>query len=291
MAYLYKAAGSSVNYSHSLDQQPDPQEFHMHAHDVFEIYFFIAGNGTYAVESTVYPLRPGCILLMRPGEVHRLNIRQDTAYERAVLQFREQAIPDAGLRQRLLEPFLQRPLGTDNCLCAEEYDSPFFRSCLSYVERHPQRQSPDQLFSTLLPALLAELCESYARRQAAKPAQTDGAAPAASRMRDILAYVNEHLLDELTLEELSEHFYLSKSQIGRLFLSATGSAPWEYILVKRLIEARRQMLAGVPITRAAANCGFRDYSAFYRAYKKRYGVSPAAERIKCYDNSEKMWKN
>lgn len=78
--------------------------------------------------------------------------------------------------QRLLEPFLQRPLGTDNCLCAEEYDSPFFRSCLSYVERHPQRQSPDQLFSTLLPALLAELCESYARRQAAKPAQADGAA-------------------------------------------------------------------------------------------------------------------
>lgn len=59
MAYLYKAAGSSVNYSHSLDQQPDPQEFHMHAHDVFEIYFFIAGNGTYAVESTIYPLRPG----------------------------------------------------------------------------------------------------------------------------------------------------------------------------------------------------------------------------------------
>ena len=33
------------------------------------------------------------------------------------------------------------------------------------------------------------------------------------------------------------------------------------------------------------------YSAFYRAYKKRYGVSPAAERTKCYDNSEKMWKN
>lgn len=50
---------------------------------------------------------------------------------------------------------------------------------------------------------------------------------------------------------------------------------WEYILIKRLFAARERILAGESVYTAAANCGFQDYSAFYRAYVARFQVSPS----------------
>ena len=99
-----------------------------------------------------------------------------------------------------------------------------------------------------------------------------------TRIREILQYVNRHLYEELTLDELCRQFYISKTQLGRLFRAATGSTAWDYILVKRLIRARQLILSGVSITEASVCCGFRDYSTFYRAYKKRYDTSPTADR-------------
>ena len=46
------------------------------------------------------------------------------------------------------------------------------------------------------------------------------------------------------------------------------------------VEARRLILAGMPATRAAAECGFRDYSAFYRAYQKQFHHAPSDDRLR-----------
>lgn len=260
---------------HSIDDIPDPKEFAMHAHDFYEILYFISGHGNYLVESNAYPLEPGCTLLMRPGEVHKLDIQTDQPYERFVIHFWETSVMgEPALRRQLLTPFLQRPLGVGNQFAAGEYDHEFLHRCMMRIGQQSRCESLDLMLTAMLPSVLAEFYYSYTRRQA-----TDGAATAArSRTGDIIQYVNAHLLEDLTLDKLCRQFYISKSQLGRLFRAATGSTPWDYILVKRLIEARRLILAGVPATRAAAECGFRDYSAFYRAYRKRYALSPAAER-------------
>ena len=129
--------------------------------------------------------------------------------------------------------------------------------------------------ATMLPAILSEIFRGYQRRQ--KEPQPDTRIPQ-TRIREILQYVNRHLYEELTLDDLCRRFYISKTQLGRLFRAATGSTAWDYILVKRLIRARQLILSGVPITEASMRCGFRDYSAFYRAYKKRYTTSPTADR-------------
>lgn len=261
---------------HSMDDVPNPKEFAMHAHDFYEILYFVSGHGNYLVESTAYPLEPGCTLLMRPGEVHKLDIQPDQPYERFVIHFWETGVMgDPALRQQLLTPFLQRPLGVGNQFAAGEYDHEFLYRCMTRIGQRCHRESLDLMLTAMLPSVLAEFYDSYTRRQAT---DDDAATTARSRTGDIIQYVNAHLLEDLTLDKLCRQFYISKSQLGRLFRAATGSTPWDYILVKRLIEARRLILAGVPATRAAAECGFRDYSAFYRAYRKRYALSPAAER-------------
>ena len=43
--------------------------------------------------------------------------------------------------------------------------------------------------------------------------------------QQILSYVNEHLFDDITSDKLAEHFYISRSQLGRVFRRAADAAP------------------------------------------------------------------
>ncbi len=273
--YIRVLESNNLQYHHTLTPQPNPDDFFMHAHDTYEVYYFVSGHGVYLVESTAYPLQPGCVLLMRPGEVHKLQIEPDAPYERIVLQIHENSLLQfSELYHSLLKPFTRRSLGEHNLYSPTEYDSTFVLDCLKRVELADEKIA-EVTFQSVLPAILAEFYRAHIARRHTSPEQ---AFAQNARMRDILLYVNEHLFDTLSLDELCTRFYISKTQLGRLFRAATGSTAWDYILVKRLVEARRQILCGVPVTQAALHCGFRDYSAFYRAYKKRYGDSPALDR-------------
>ena len=263
-------------YQHTLTPYPDPQSFFMHAHDTYEVLYFVSGKGTYSVESTAYPLEPGSVLLMRPGEVHKLQIDPSKPYERIVLQFRENWLLRFNeLYRPLISPFIRRPLGQSNLYSPSEFDSPFLLSCLKRIENASDNAMQILVGESVIPAILAELYKAHKARRRASDEQPQSPH---TRIQEILLYVNEHLFDELSLDELCERFYISKTQLGRLFRSATGSTAWDYILVKRLVEARQQILSGLPVTEVSLACGFRDYSAFYRAYKKRYGESPILDR-------------
>ncbi len=273
--YIHVLEGENLQYHHTLTPQPNPDDFFMHAHDTYEVYYFVSGKGVYMVESTAYPLQTGCVLLMRPGEVHKLQIEADCPYERIVLQIPENSLLQfSALYHSLLKPFTRRSLGEHNFYSPTEFDSRFVLSCLKRVEI-PDENIAKLTLESVLPAILAELYRAHIAR---RHTPLDQAFEQNARMRDILLYVNEHLFDALSLDALCARFYISKTQLERLFRAATGSTAWDYILVKRLVEARREILSGIPVTQAALQCGFHDYSAFYRAYKKRYGDSPALDR-------------
>jgi len=274
MPALYEFEYEGLYYSHSKSYHHISQRFH--AHDFCEFYYFISGHGRYLVESSAYPLQPGTILLMRPGEVHSPELLPDTPYERIVIQFREEELSSL-LEQRaeLMAPFTHRPLGVWNRFTFEEYDNGFMQQLFQYIERNTCQDNAKQIISPILPVMINELCRSFKLRQSSSSLERESP----SQIQSIITYINERLYDELSLDDICSHFFISKAQLGRLFRSATGSTTWDYILIKRLIEARRQILSGIPVTQAAINCGFRDYSAFFRAYKKRYQVSPAADRL------------
>ena len=263
---------------HSIDAHPNEADFPLHAHPFCEVFYFIQGDGYYTIEGRDYPLSPGSILLTRDGEIHKLHISDRAPYERMAIHFPLDEIlqkntPFGGLRSL----FLDRSPGCGNLFTPKTGESAeFLAACFARICRPHASEADFALSLTAnLPALLTELCSM---RENAPLPQSALKGESATLLPEIIDYINRHLTEIEGLAELEQRFFFSKSTLNRLFSSSTGSTVWEYVVLKRLHAARRMLLDGKSAAIAAASCGFGDYSAFYRQYKRVFGESPKRER-------------
>ncbi len=93
-------------------------------------------------------------------------------------------------------------------------------------------------------------------------------------MDDIFLYIKEHLLEELSLEQLEKEFFVSKYHICREFKRLTGQTPHSYIIKARLDLCKRYIEQGKSIHEVYQLGGFGGYNHFFRAFKKEYGITP-----------------
>lgn len=248
----------------------DLRDVELHHHDFYEVDFLVSGDVTYVIESRVYHVQPGQMLIINPRELHQVYIQPDAApYERYMLWVAP------GLLQQLSSE------QTDLCRCFD-MDRPQYGNLL--------RLSPQQ--RKLIPAML----ESLLREQEASAfgsellrqnlltelmihinriaEQSEPSAPSDSVVARVIDYISTHYHEPLSLDLLSERFYVSKYHLSHEFTRQMGTGIYQYIQKKRLLIARQLMADGQKPVEVYAQCGFGDYAAFFRAFRKVYGLSP-----------------
>ena len=261
---------------HAIDEKPYTSEYAMHIHSRCEIYFFVSGKVEYLVEGSCYPLEENNIMIMRPSESHAARILQNERYERFALNFPLNFLDDFDPSRILMKPFLERDLGKENLFTENEIDVRLARTLFSRMTDMnilKNDYSRRLAIKTNLPPLLYMIHQGFSER-----GQRTIKTPTFTEK--VIRYINNHLFEELTVTDLAEHFNLSTSQFTRVFRQNTGSSPWEYILRKRLTAARTLLHNGISTQKASEDCGFSDYSSFYRAYIKYFHESPGASRGK-----------
>ena len=266
MNKLFEYTEPGLRLSLSSDRKPDRARFYMHTHQTIEVYCFLKGRGVFHIEGSEYPLEPGDVLIMQPAESHYIDIDCSLSYERIVLNITADYLAPLDPSGYLLQPFFQRPGGKLNLYKSSEF--PGGSLALWQTMMSPIGDRHVNLLSGMLP-MLNQICLLWQQRREDPQPET----PAYR----IIRYVNAHLEEPLSLDELSSNFYLSKSQLCRLFKKATGSTLWHYITVKRLAKAQELIAGGAHPTHIYTRCGFNDYSTFYRAYVKAYGAAPGGD--------------
>lgn len=266
MPHIFTYRDTELYSHHTIDQTPTAEDFSMHAHEWMEIFYFISGKGSYLVEGTPYPLHPNDILIMRAAETHTLTISSDEPYERIAIHFSPSLLASIDPEQRLLRPFLDRPLGQLNYYPAAKDPDGRLRAAFAGF----QFDSVPDIRLNLVARLLLFLTTLDGQYERAGMHHT----PAQGLQSQLVTYVNEHLFENISLQSVADHFYRSRSQISRVFQQATGSPLWEYVTIKRLMAARAMIQRGEPAGAACIACGFSDYSSFFRIYRTHFGHPP-----------------
>lgn len=270
----YKKIGyltSSFKLFHLKDQQM--KEFHYHYHDFHKILIFLTGDISYCVEGRTYNLIPGDIVLVNAGEAHRPILHSGATYERIILY----------ISPAFIERCQNENYNLGLCFFrAHENQSHVLRTrasqtgALASAIRALDQSAGEIAYAGELHHELMFLDFMIHLNRAALEKQlvfvsTSGSG---SKIISIMNYLNEHLTEDVTIDELAEHFYLSRSYLMHTFKEQTGYTIGSYLSTKRLLLARELLASGSPITDVCYSCGFRSYSTFSRAYKKSFGESP-----------------
>lgn len=252
--------------SHNRDPYFRTMEFH--AHDFLELYYFLDGSVTYYIEDQVYDLCPGDLLIIPAGKMHRPVIANEHAtYERMVLWITPQYLQSIDSPAGDLQKNLQK-VGEHGYCVPFRGDETVFVTALLKKLLYMQKNDTDPKFCAgAVELYLWTIFRSYGVVDTTHRNETQV-------IPQVIRYITEHFSEPLTLEDIAAEFFVSKSYLNRHFKAYTNSTVYAYIMALRLTHARRMLREGVPAVEAGRECGFSDYSTFYKAFKTQTGLSP-----------------
>ena len=92
-----------------------------------------------------------------------------------------------------------------------------------------------------------------------------------------LSYINTNYSNDITVMDVASSLHISVSRLRSVFAQELGYSPQEAIIKKRMSVAESLLSSEnpTPIYTVASMCGYSDQGAFYRRFKKEYGLSPS----------------
>ena len=242
-----------------------------HYHEFCKLLLLVSGKGNYVVEGQRYRLQPGDAVLIGSRSVHRPELEEGSVYERIIIY---------------ISPEFLEKASTEDCDLTEIFSGkwgPILRMKESRRRKaFAMAEELEEVLSTATygreilssSALLRLLVELGRRLQQTDSQKPEPVMPKNPRVLEIMHYMEEHLAEDLNVDQLAETFYISKYHMMRLFHREVGTTMHTYLSQRRLLHARDLIAKGTRATEACYRSGFRSYSSFTRAYGKYFGTTP-----------------
>ena len=187
-----------------------------HTHNALEIYLTMSDLPDVLVDDTVSSVSKGSLIIIPPHHVHQLFNQKLTIYERYVLNINSD--------------WLYTVLGAGSGLMP--YADPAFSPAI--LRLSPTGQHGLQASST-------------GQRSISQPQKN---------INEVMAFINRHLTEPLTLESIAAEFYLNKDYLGRLFKEHTHATIGHYISVQRANLAQTMLAEGRTVPEVQELLGF-----------------------------------
>ena len=249
-----------------------------HLHDYYEIFYLVKGERVFFIHDRIYTVRPGDLIVILPHVLHRTGSSSKIQEcERILINFKAEFVEsEHWLPREDLTPF-----ANGHCLIRFSKKEQSFIDHLIWEmlnECREQRLGYEDFLKSCLTQLLIRL-----RRQALHHANGDTPAPRShplqEKISEIAAFITRNYAEEITLQMISEKFYISPYYLCRIFKQLTGFHFREYILFIRIKEAQKLLRESqYKMIEIAHKVGFKHVAHFNTTFKKITKVTPLVYR-------------
>ncbi len=246
-----------------------------HYHNYFEILYVLEGEYSSMIENQSYHLHKGDFLLIEQNVMHKYQPADSSADSKRIILWVTQ-----NFLKELADP------GQDLSECFHLTESRAWHFPVYYEEMlrgyllklamsgAPEglRRTMDRGYLTLFFAYINMLCGR-------KESQLLGEHVAEHPLvKQVGQYVEEHMEEPVTADQLAEVVHMSKYHFLRKFKKLTGVTPHSFVINKKLIRACELLSSGEAVANVWQKTGFADYSVFLRNFHTSFGVSPGKFR-------------
>lgn len=244
-----------------------------HVHDYYEFYFFLEGEVSIWIDKECYPVHTGDMILIPPGTPHFATVHNyEIPYRRFVFWIRQAYLKKLSITSADYVYLTQLADTAKHYIF--HYETLAFHTLQAKVfqlieEIHSEHFGKEVKISLCVNDLILYLNRTVYESLHPKTQREEQ-----NLYQNLLQYIENHIKEELSLDRLAMEFYASKYHIAHVFKENLGISIHQFIIKKRLLMCRDAICSNTDIGEACLMYGFKDYSSFYRAFKKEFGLCP-----------------
>jgi AraC-like DNA-binding protein/mannose-6-phosphate isomerase-like protein (cupin superfamily) len=247
-----------------------------HTHMYFQIYYIAAGTLEHFVQERTATLSRGDMFIVPPGVQHRIAPSSDALFY--TFSFMPEILGEPGACSAMAIHFLRDlenaqdhkipPVITTPAEDVLHIEDLFKQMLATFQKKAPGGSAVLLSYGNLLVTLLAK--SFYETAQTNFPTLKNNRQ---AILRGI-SYIEQNYAEDLNLEHLARYCAMSKSSFSTLFSQTAGTTFNRFLNHCRIEHACKYIRQGYSITGIYGLCGYRDFSTFYRNFKKITGLSP-----------------
>lgn len=262
----------------------DYEAIKMHCHDFIEIAFVCRGKGYHIVDGKEFDVSKGDLYIINSDTPHSFYpIDKENSGKLTVFNcmfipcFIEDLAIETGMLKKIINIFLYRSIFSDELgyppdisLKGQEIiEAEAIFDKMYYEYEHKQEGYID-----ILKFYLCELLVKIYRFHKKNRSSTEATDYKLQLINDSMKYLKENLSNRLSLEEISQYVFLSKSYFASIFKNITGISVFDYIQKLRIEKACSLLLESEEkITEISKAIGYNDYRFFNKTFKKITGLT------------------
>lgn len=245
-----------------------------HYHKSFEVYYLYSGERNYFIKDKTYHVKKGSLVLINEYDIHCTKESNKSGHERIVFNFNKDFMKNHvnNIEFNLYECFEKDV----HIIQLKENEQLFIETLLhKMIDEYENKPINylDCIKSNIIQILL------IANRHINDDFYTKNIETERTNktISNIIGYINNNYFEDITLDFISEKFYISPCYFSRIFKQSTNYSFIDYLNNIRIKEAQKLLVrTDMNITSISEKVGYKSSTHFGRIFKKITGQSPTS---------------
>lgn len=257
----------------------DSNSFMWHCHPEIEITYVKEGSMHYRINNRSFHLKEGDIIFCNSNALHsgEMENQEDCSY--IPITFDPKLI--YGFFQSTICTIYVDPVIQNLAVCAvhidysEKWHETFRDRMLEVISLDKKKPDFYELDISIRMQLLWRLLVEHLPHQ---PVSTTSDFTEYERIRRILSYIEQNYMNQITLDDISEHIHLCESECTRLFKRHMNTTLFSFLQEYRIERSLEYLNTKESISSIAEKTGFSDSNYYSKVFSKIKGCSPREYR-------------